>query len=274
MRPDNRQSHKSDRDNSETRVFMRIVSYNVLNGGEGRADPLAEVIEAQRPDIVALIEADNAGVVDRMARRLHMDCIRGEGDEHAVAILSRWAIVETVNHAALGKEPPCCLEATIADPSGDRWIVGAVHLTSHASEAQEKVREAEIASLLGILEPHRRAGRAHLLCGDFNANSPIQQIEPDRCKESTRQAWRDNGRHIPRRAIQLLLDAGYLDTLHVARGEAASTTATFTTQHPGQRVDYIFTHGVKPSRIATAWVEHDRLAKYASDHYPIGLDIR
>ena len=39
---------------------MRIVRYNILDGGEGRADPLAEVIEAQRPDLVALVEATDA----------------------------------------------------------------------------------------------------------------------------------------------------------------------------------------------------------------------
>ena len=34
---------------------MRLVSYNILDGGEGRADPLAEVIEAQRPDVIGLV---------------------------------------------------------------------------------------------------------------------------------------------------------------------------------------------------------------------------
>ena len=41
---------------------MRICSYNILDGGEGRADPLAEVILAQRPDIVAIVEAVQRGV--------------------------------------------------------------------------------------------------------------------------------------------------------------------------------------------------------------------
>jgi endonuclease/exonuclease/phosphatase family metal-dependent hydrolase len=50
--------------------------------------------------------------------------------------------------------------------------------------------------------------------------------------------------------------------------------ATFTTQHPGQRVDYIFTHGVDRRHIADAWIERDRLATYASDHYPVGAEIR
>ena len=31
---------------------MRVVSYNILDGGEGRADPLAEVLIARRPDVV------------------------------------------------------------------------------------------------------------------------------------------------------------------------------------------------------------------------------
>ena len=48
---------------------MRIVSYNIL-GGEGRADPLAEVIEAQRADIVGIVEADFLPAIERMATQL------------------------------------------------------------------------------------------------------------------------------------------------------------------------------------------------------------
>jgi endonuclease/exonuclease/phosphatase family metal-dependent hydrolase len=38
-------------------------------------------------------------------------------------------------------------------------------------------------------------------------------------------------------------------------------------------VDYIFSHGVPAERLKDAWIEYDRLAKYASDHFPIGLEI-
>ena len=48
---------------------------------------------------------------------------------------------------------------------------------------------------------------------------------------------------------------------------------SFNTQHPGQRVDYIFTHGVDAKAVRSAWIETDRLAKYASDHFPIGAEI-
>ena len=46
---------------------MRLVSYNILDGGEGRADPLAEVLLAQRADVVVLLEADQISVVERIA---------------------------------------------------------------------------------------------------------------------------------------------------------------------------------------------------------------
>src|SRR5690349_7340374 len=111
---------------------MRFVSYNILDGGAGRAAPIAEAIEAQRADVVALVEADDAEVVERIAKRLGMDWIRGDGNSHAAAILRRQTIVETINHAPL--EPglsKCFLEARIG--AGTREIViGVVHLHAHA----------------------------------------------------------------------------------------------------------------------------------------------
>jgi endonuclease/exonuclease/phosphatase family metal-dependent hydrolase len=70
-----------------------------------------------------------------------------------------------------------------------------------------------------------------------------------------------------------MLDSGYVDTLHAVRADYATTHGTFSTQQPGQRVDYIFTHGLKKSRLKDAWIEYDRLAKYASDHFPVGAEI-
>lgn len=253
---------------------MRIVSYNILDGGEGRADPLAEVIIAQEPDVVALVEADNADVLERIAGRLNMDYIRAEGtNSHSVALLSRWTIVQSANHAAIRDGVPCLLESLVRSPDGSEWPMGVVHLHARAFEADEAEREREVAALLEVFAPLRQAGRPHVLMGDFNANTPIQKLDPERCKPKTREAWHANGGQIPRRAIQKMLDAGYVDSLHAAIGDAAATAGSFTTQFPGQRVDYIFTYGIEPPRLKRAWIEQDRLAKYASDHFPIGVEI-
>jgi endonuclease/exonuclease/phosphatase family metal-dependent hydrolase len=253
---------------------MRIVNYNILDGGEGRADPLAEVILAQRPDLVALVEADNLEVLERIGRRLEMDYIRAQGAcQHAVALLSRWPIVQSINHGALRGGPPCLLEALVRRPDGAEWLVGVAHLHHGAREADEAQREQELAALLEVLAPHRQRGQAHILCGDFNADSPIQQIDPEQVKPSTREAWEANGGSIPRRVVQRLLDEGYVDSLQAVRGEEAGRICSFTTLHPGQRVDYIFTWGIDRPRLTGAWIEQDRLAKYASDHYPTALEV-
>lgn len=252
---------------------MRLFSYNILDGGEGRADPLAEVIEAQRADLVALIEADNADVLDRISKRLRMDMIVAQGKRHAVALLGRLPIIHTINHAALRDKPDCLLEALVRTPAGEVFTLGVLHLHAHAREQDEAIREAEVDSVLQVFEPHRRQRKPHVLLGDFNANSPSQVIEIEKCKPSTREEWRQNGGHIPRRAIQKLLTAGYLDSYHTLKPDQAKATGTFSTQFPGQRVDYIFTYGLPPSRLKDAWIEQDRLAKYASDHFPIGVEI-
>ena len=255
---------------------MRLVSYNILDGGGERGDAIAGVLEAQRPDIVALVEADDPGVLDRIAARLGMDKVRGEGNKpgSAAAILSRWPIRESINHAALRPViSKSFLEATILGPGGAEWTVAAVHLHARATEEDERKREEEIAQVLAVFHSRREAGRPHLVAGDFNANSPIQQIDPVRCKPSTREAWEKNGGQLPRRVVRRMLDAGYADSLHAVRGGQAERTYSFTTQYPGQRVDYIFTFGAPRDTLRDAWVEQGEAASKASDHFPVGVEI-
>src|SRR5688572_358406 len=105
---------------------MRVIAYNILDGGEGRADPIAEVIEAQRADVVVLVEAEELSVVERIASRGGMDFIVGMASSRGGAILSRWPIIASINHAAMVDLPfNCFLEARIADPSGVEWPVVA-----------------------------------------------------------------------------------------------------------------------------------------------------
>jgi endonuclease/exonuclease/phosphatase family metal-dependent hydrolase len=289
---------------------MRLVSYNILDGGEGRADPLAEVIEAQRADIVCLVEADNLEVIERIANRLKMDFIHAPGRKSAAALMSRWPISKTINHGLLlsrssttkalspalsqstgkggnslssspstlaedrGEGPEkCFLEAEVIETTNRVWTIGVLHLHAHAREEDEQQRERETDGGLDAFARHRSTNRPHLLIGDFNSNSPAQQIDPVRCYPTTREEWHANGGQIPRRVVQKILDAGYVDTFAAFDPNAAKNNGTFTTQFPGQRVDYVFSFGFENSSIRNAWIEYDRLAKYASDHFPIGVEI-
>lgn len=253
---------------------MRILSYNILDGGAGREQLLAAVIESQRPDVVALVEADEPAVVEWLANRLKMDFIHGPGNTKASALLSRLPIRHTINHAPLHPEiSKSFLETAVIAPDGSELTFGVVHLHARATEADERLREKEIAQILRIFGPHRSAGRPHLLCGDFNANAPYQRIDPALCKPRTREDWKKNGGHIPRRVVQQVLDAGYIDSLRLVHVEQAETAGTFSTEFPGQRVDFLFTFRIHPRQLREAWVVYDPPAKDASDHFPVGLEM-
>ena len=253
---------------------MRLVSYNILNGGEGRADPLAEVILAQRPDVVVLIEADVPMVIDRISKRLGMQPYLGVGSKHTVAVFSRWPVLESIDHSAIdGELSRGMLEVVVRTPGDFELPIIALHLPAKATLADEAKRLRIWERVLKRLPSQRAEHRPHLLCGDFNANAPTQKIVPEKCKQATREAWIANGGKLPRELIAAVEVAGYVDTLHTFDGPSADVTGSFDTQTPGQRVDYIFAFGLPNDSVRSAWIEQDRLAKYASDHFPIGVDI-
>jgi exodeoxyribonuclease-3 len=253
---------------------MRLVSYNILDGGSGREDALAEVIAAQRPDLVALVEADDVGVCEAIASRLNFDLLHAPGNSRASALLTRWPLRESVNHAPLRKVlEKSLLEATVVEPGGREWTLGVVHLHAHGLEEDEDRRMEELKVLLDAFAGHRAARRPHLIAGDFNANAPYQRIDPQKCKPRSRREWEQNGGKLPRRVVQRMLDEGYRDSLREVDPAAAETVGTFTTQFPGQRVDYIFTFGFDRKQTKAAWVEQDGLAREASDHFPVGAEV-
>lgn len=253
---------------------MRILSYNILDGGASRLSLLQRVIEAERPDVVGLVEAHDPHVVDVLARGLGMDFIHAPGNKKASALLSRFPIRYSVNHAPLRpKLTKSLLEAAVVDPSGLEWTFGVLHLHAHATDRDESIRETELTEVLEIFRRHREAVRPHILMGDFNANAPSQQIEPTLCKASTREEFYGNGGYLPRRAIARVLDAGYVESLHALYPVMSATCGSFSTESPGQRVDYIFTFGIEPKRLIKGRIAYDEPARDASDHYPAFLEL-
>ena len=110
----------------------------------------------------------------------------------------------------------------------------------------ETLRDSELAEILKVFEPDRAANHPHILMGDFHS-------------------------HAPSAVTNALKDAGYIDTFLLRSGRA--TLGSYSTQSPTQRFDYIFSHGFPGKSIKEARIEQDRLAKYASDHFPVFAEI-
>ena len=135
-----------------------------------------------------LVEADDSTVLDRIAGRLAMDCVSGVGKSHSSAILSRWQIRESVNHALLRPSVSgSFLEATIVDASGREWIVAALHLPPGATEADESRRKTEMAEVLDVFA-RRRSDAGHTSLPAISTPTPRSK------KLTLRAASRARGR--------------------------------------------------------------------------------
>ena len=84
-------------------MTLRLLSYNIREGGTGRADDLAEVIDAAAPDVVALEEAVDPAVVRRLAA-LGGFRYWGARRAHSTAFLSRVPVLRHEWHHPRGTQ--------------------------------------------------------------------------------------------------------------------------------------------------------------------------
>lgn len=115
---------------------MRLTAYNLDGGGEGRADPIAEVLLAQRCDVVVLFEASHEPTLRRLERRLNLESIHLTDREDHFAILCRDRLAYAVAHTALNEpDESVVLEAMLTDALGKRFLilVAQTHSLSRSS---------------------------------------------------------------------------------------------------------------------------------------------
>jgi endonuclease/exonuclease/phosphatase family metal-dependent hydrolase len=190
----------------------------------------------------------------------------------AVGILSRFAIREAVNYAAL-------------DPRFSRGALGAivrendrnpglailgVQLSAGELIENEEARLTELEALMAAAKNYH--GREHILAGDFNASHPQQVIDLAKARKKTQQRATSQGGEIPRQVVRRVLEHGYFDA-HALHHEPAEFGKSFTTSHPALRVDYIFvTPGLAP-RLKNCEVFETEIGRFASDHFPVIADL-
>jgi endonuclease/exonuclease/phosphatase family metal-dependent hydrolase len=84
---------------------LKVLSYNIRDGGDHRLVDIAQIIRDQRPDAVALLEANSRAKAETLAADLEMHIAFGEANsKHHIAWLSRFA--QRAPDPAAGKPPP------------------------------------------------------------------------------------------------------------------------------------------------------------------------
>jgi endonuclease/exonuclease/phosphatase family metal-dependent hydrolase len=253
-------AHSSARPASRSDT-LRILTYNVHSclGTDGKLSPtrIARVIGQCEPDIVALQEVDvgrrrtehvNQALV--IAHQLQMDyhfhpTFEVESEQFGNAVLSRFPL-KLVCAARLPepkndctREPRSALWVSF-DVNGETWQLLNVHLGLSPQE-----RAIQMESLLGdqwIGNP--RFQEPHLLCGDLNAvpgSRPHRLLSARLCDAPTRLATRRRPRTFPSGFALLRLD-------HVFVGSQV--------------------------QVVDAEVPSSKLARVASDHLPLLVEVR
>lgn len=242
---------------------MKVLTYNISDGGDARLALLAALIRQQQPDAVALLEANSRANVEWLARELGMQFAFGEANCAChVAWLSRLAIRSWANHrhAVLAKT---LLEIEVA------WEGAATHLfaTHLASRHEPPEPVDEVPIILGLLAPF--GSRPHLLVGDFNALRPGDPVGlPPAGVVPRGDALGDT----PRRAIGQVLDAGYLDCYRALHPDTPGYT--YPAVASWLRLDYLFAAPKLAARLVACDVVTGGEAVRASDHLPVGAVFR
>lgn len=156
--------------------MTRILSYNILVGGARRVNELTSIIKSAQPDIVGLVEATDAKVVEELAERLGMQSVLSAKARHArngdIALLSRLPIVHTQVHICRGILTAPVLEVCVEEEDGQQLTLFVTHLAAAFNKgwAGEAIRRREVREILRIMSG--KQGRPHVLMGDFNALAP------------------------------------------------------------------------------------------------------
>jgi endonuclease/exonuclease/phosphatase family metal-dependent hydrolase len=161
--------------------MTRILSYNILVGGTRRVDQLTKIISSAHPDIVGLVEATDARVVEGLADQLGMQHKMSGNPEHRqdwqIAVLSRLPILRTHAHVRPGILTKPLLEVCIEEKDGHELTVFVTHLAASFYEGRggNSIRRHEVQEILHIMAAKR--GKPHLLIGDFNTIAPGDRLK-------------------------------------------------------------------------------------------------
>ena len=246
-------------------MTLRLLTYNIRHGGAGREVPIANVINACVPDVVLLQEATEPAVVQEIAQRTGMQQWASFARQ-SLGFMSR----EPVAHAASFRprfSQHAFIEIVLAD---ERTRLFGVHLSAvHASWTEQR-RVMELKSLLRSVERHQSG--FHVLAGDFNTLAPNERLDVGRLPVRLRPlVWLSGGR-IRWRAIQAVLDAGYIDTFRAQH--ALAPGHTMPSGDPHVRLDYVFVPRAFADRVQSCDVVTHADARAASDHLPVFAILR
>jgi exodeoxyribonuclease-3 len=258
-------------DHFEGTFSLRVMTFNIKDGGQGRERLIFDVFATVQPDIILLQEVTYPPLIRDWAEALHMHYALTSGYTYRhVALLSRYPILSWQSHTPFPKLSRDFLTAAIEYHPHQIMTVFGVHLAAQPFLFFEWMRILEISAVLRRATKYQTA--PCLIAGDFNAVSrtdkPIIQAMPLRLKLMLLL----QANHFPHKVVAATLVAQFFDCYRLLHSDPGYTLPTGA---PTIRFDYIFANA--PLRDALqdcSVVRQPSLVDRASDHYPVLAEFK
>jgi exodeoxyribonuclease-3 len=255
-------------------MTLRLMTWNIKNGGGDRLPAITRVIRREQPDVLCLQELQH---FHRYGPRLHALAqeagmtvhLAPAGFAQPVAvlvrpprrILRRSAIRWRLHHAAA-----IAVTETTAGP----LTVVSAHLNPFSP--YRRYREARWLSAR-----YGATGRMTLIAGDMNGLAPGtgHAATLDRVPPLYRRRHLGPDGAPDTRALTAFREAGLTDLWGaVGEGDGRTVPTGFAgTEFGAMRLDYLLATAPLAARARRAWVVRDETTAQASDHYPLRADL-
>lgn len=247
-------------------MALRVMTYNILEGGGDRMPFIRDVIRGQSPDILAIQEANDRDQIEALARELEMRLVYGEANsKYNLAWLTSLPVRRGENHR-LPELRKTLLELEV-EWEGQPIRLYNLHLK--ANPEAEGLRAEEIQAILRVTGP--ASAEPRLLVGDFNAIGPQDHFVSDIQFPEEDIAFAGRAYPLPRVVMPATLAAGYVDLYRTLHPNDDGYTAKTPT--PVIRIDYIVASPSLATRAVSCDLVEGALPVYASDHLPVRADF-
>ncbi|QQG44600.1 MAG: endonuclease/exonuclease/phosphatase family protein [Candidatus Roizmanbacteria bacterium] len=254
---------------------MKLMSYNILDGGKERLPLIIEVIKKEAPDYLTINEANtfaenDSAILKQIAEEIGFPyydiSLSGEYDYH-VAVFSKYPFLSINKLQPLMR---ACIVALVETELG-KISIASLHLTPYS----ENQRHPEINLILDFQKQYKN----RVLMGDMNSLSKYDDYNHkiiEGFDEIQTKKFTTDGQ-LRFDAINKMMAVGYVDSALIMKRNKDATAPTSLNDYLSQtpmRLDYIFISPSLLSHHAHYSVIKNDLTHKASDHFPIIVELK
>jgi exodeoxyribonuclease III len=250
---------------------MRLMTYNILDGGKDRESYILKVIQDNQPDVIVLQEIFSEEILKFLALSLDMEYYIGGGNKkRKVALLSKLPVRSFTSQHPLFPIWRNFIDAELEWKQNQVIRLIGVHPIAMLGVAFEVWRLWEAKYILRYIQGIQCA---HILiAGDFNAIAPSERIRTKNMPHWLKWMIYFQGNRVFHFSIQRYLSAGFIDCFRFCN--PTDEGFTLPPDNPNARLDYIFVSEEMKSHLKSATVIRElEDVKLASDHLPVVVDF-